>query len=854
MATINKNGNYAALPIGFSRGNPIPLDPSSIWYDYSELETYAKSDVTAYVGQILTYINETDKTASAYLIINENGGLLKLATTIAGADIAETVEMLGERVDIIELSLGQQATYYTDKDTLPSGKKVGDEKTPATGVFALLDTKANKSTTLAGYGIEDAYTKTETDALVGRAFDFKGNASLELEYTETSGDFDYNTTYYTKNSDGTYTKADIDAFTDGITYYIATWTGNLVDSTNKVITGTAGDVYQVGSAVYAYRDDDGKADSSDCWVELGTSVDLSAYATKAYLNTKLSPVIKTVGNSTAGLVKDVADLQNTVGHDNTTTIGTSNATGLFAKNEALDGRITKLENKSYAPEDAEKNVINSVTTEEFTIDSDRKLSVNEISYTKIKGLGDIATKDTISEDELAEGLKAKINGKVDKATTLAGYGIGDAKIENGTITLGQTSITPITNVDDKLNIGTSIDASTVQSYYGLKQSISDVKTDIIGKSGDLKTADTVYGAKTYADAAVATGKSDLIGTSTDVWSDDTKTLNALKNYTDLKDSDLLGKVTDTFDKNTIYGVQKGVTEAKDLANKKIASISASDNSVTISGTSTEPTVAVKISTKDGNLLKLDSTNGKEGLYVSTPDSVEYSIAKADNAQTGFSASYYLTKDGTRVGEYINIPKDYLVKSASVNVCQKVNVPEEGYAVGDKYIDFVINTSDASGNESHIYLRVQDLVDTYTGGNGISVSNTNEVSIKIATTNNGLSVDSNGLTIGLSSATSAGAMSSSDFNKLDGIEEKAQVNTIESISTGDGILTISNKGVSIPTATATLLGLVKGSTDENKVSVGNDGIMEVNSLNVNKLVQTTGEFLVVDGLNASLTNE
>lgn len=37
-----------------------------------------------------------------------------------------------------------------------------------------------------------------------------------------------------------------------------------------------------------------------------------------------------------------------------------------------------------------------------------------------------------------------ISGKADKATTLAGYGITDAKISSGTITLGSNSITPLT--------------------------------------------------------------------------------------------------------------------------------------------------------------------------------------------------------------------------------------------------------------------------------------------------------------------------------------------------------------------------------------------------------------------------
>ena len=39
-----------------------------------------------------------------------------------------------------------------------------------------------------------------------------------------------------------------------------------------------------------------------------------------------------------------------------------------------------------------------------------------------------------------------VSGKADKATTLAGYGITDAKIANGTITLGSSTITPVTQV------------------------------------------------------------------------------------------------------------------------------------------------------------------------------------------------------------------------------------------------------------------------------------------------------------------------------------------------------------------------------------------------------------------------
>lgn len=63
-----------------------------------------------------------------------------------------------------------------------------------------------------------------------------------------------------------------------------------------------------------------------------------------------------------------------------------------------------------------------------------------------------------------------ISGKADKATTLAGYGITDAKIANGVITLGSDSITPLTSHQD---ISGKADKATTLSGYG----ITDAKID-----------------------------------------------------------------------------------------------------------------------------------------------------------------------------------------------------------------------------------------------------------------------------------------------------------------------------------------------------------------------------------------
>jgi len=86
-------------------------------------------------------------------------------------------------------------------------------------------------------------------------------------------------------------------------------------------------------------------------------------------------------------------------------------------------------------------------------------------------------------------------------------------------------------------------------------------------------------------------------------------------------------------------------------------------------------------------------------------------------------------------------------------------------------------------------------------------------------------------------------------KINGVEAGAQVNKIESVTLGGTAITISNKTVDIPVAAMEALGLVKSSDAENKISVAADGTMEVNSINVNKLVQTDGDTLILNGGSA-----
>lgn len=231
----------------------------------------------------------------------------------------------------------------------------------------------------------------------------------------------------------------------------------------------------------------------------------------------------------------------------------------------------------------------------------------------------------------------------------------------------------------------------------------------------------------------------------------------------------LGQTTDDKDTLSLYGVKALATQAsadaaaaEAVAEEKVASVSATANKgIVIEGTGTAPTVGIKLDPAEGNIATLSEA----GLKVTAPtvNVPVYGLTK-DATSTDYAAVYHLTKDGENVGEAINIPKDLFVESGEI-VENPTGQPE------GKYLKLVLQNQTAP-----VYINVADLVDAYTAGNGITISDTNEVSAKVVA-GNGLSVDTDGIKMGAASADAAGAMSSADFTKLAGIDTGATANTI-----------------------------------------------------------------------------
>ena len=102
-AYLDKDG--LGFPLNFRRGNPNPLDNSSVWKSLAEAQNYAQTDPTAYVGQILSVVNYTpavtdeegqvitasQSTVEVYYIKDEAGALEPVGTSPVGDEGTITV-------------------------------------------------------------------------------------------------------------------------------------------------------------------------------------------------------------------------------------------------------------------------------------------------------------------------------------------------------------------------------------------------------------------------------------------------------------------------------------------------------------------------------------------------------------------------------------------------------------------------------------------------------------------------------------------------------------------------------------------------------------------------------------------
>lgn len=272
MAVINKDIAYMALPLSIRRGNPFPIDEYSVWYDMEELTTYAQSSPVAYVGQVVTLVNEEENTVEAYMIQNAAGNLMKLTSTTASGDLTEDVLELQGKVSALETSVG---TKEEESSITASNLWAAIEEVKA--AYEAADSSINGK-------FNDYYNKTEADSKIDQKIataissTYKPAGSIMFSFLPALGADQEGKVYNI-----------IDAFT----------------TTEDFVEG-ADNKYPAGTNVVCIDTDDA---GTYKWDVLAGFVDLSGYETTSSVDTKLANKVDKVEGSS--LVQDtlIAKLQ-----------------------------------------------------------------------------------------------------------------------------------------------------------------------------------------------------------------------------------------------------------------------------------------------------------------------------------------------------------------------------------------------------------------------------------------------------------------------------------------------------------------------------------------------------------------
>lgn len=347
MAVINKEIAYMALPLSIRRGNPFPIDEYSVWYDSGEMNTYAQTSPVAYVGQVLTLVNETENTVEAYVIQNAAGTLTKLAATTASGDLTEDVQTLQGQVSNLIAQVGT--------------KGEGSQLT-ATNVWAALDEiDAAYKAALGNY-----YNKTETDEKINTALTstYKAAGSVEFASLPTPAAGEEGKVYNVS-----------DAF-----------------QTNENFVEAAGQSYPAGTNVVCVE----TAPDTYKWDAISGFVDLSGYATSASLDTKVDKVAgsalveQTLIDKLNGLanIKTVSAELNVSeeGQLSVTAVDNTKVTGL---SDALATKVDKVSGSSLVQDTLITKLTNLADIQNVSGElslSGGTLGVQAVDQSKITGL------------------------------------------------------------------------------------------------------------------------------------------------------------------------------------------------------------------------------------------------------------------------------------------------------------------------------------------------------------------------------------------------------------------------------------------------------------------------------------
>lgn len=471
MAKYNLDKYTAAdglgFPLNFRRGNPNPLDNSSVWASLEAAQTYAASDPVAYVGQILTVVDNVNSIATVYSIQDEAGTLKKVGTSPVGDEstitVAEdgTVSLFGvSGLELDRVESDGSITKINYQPLLVGGKLTWVEPS---------------STTVEGLATEIEGIKARLSAVEATVGNADGGLVKDVA-DNTAAISDINTKIGTVAENKNLVQMIADAQT-AATYddtalvgRVSVIEGDYLKSVDKTALETkmATDIATAKTEAIEAVLGEAVPENFDTLKEVAEWIQSDTTAS-AQLITRVTNIENDYlkGADKTALQGEIDALEALVG---SLPEGATSTTVVAYIQEVVDALkigdyakasdLTALADRVQALEDvgAEKNIIASVDTESFTVDAERKLSLNDVPIAKVTGLSDalggkvdkvegytlLSPTDKTKLDALVIGESGvEISGKVNAANV---EGLGDWITTNRDTVPGLLSATEATKL------------------------------------------------------------------------------------------------------------------------------------------------------------------------------------------------------------------------------------------------------------------------------------------------------------------------------------------------------------------------------------------------------------------------
>lgn len=886
MATILNDAAYMALPMNIKRGNSIPLDTTAVWYNKTELENYAKTGATAYVGQVLTLV--AGGKCEAYMISNEAGTLVKLAQTTASGDLASDVANLQTQVEGLVEKVGSAAAG----DTAASGlyKLIADVEAVAKARLESVEAGDN-SVTIAGSATKPSVAVKISEA-AGNALSLADDG-LKVEIPEvkvpayslvkdtTAADGDIATYHLTKDGsnvgvpinipkDLVVSSGSVETFTAGALPEGVTEAGTyikltLANSTKPLyinvstlieyVTGGSGenDAIQINVSSDTHKVTanvkNGSLTKQMLAADVVASLDKADTAVQTVAAGETNGTIKVDGTeiAVAGL-KDAAFA--TVESINATAQGYVNtAKAALEGNDATDTdeSATIKGAKKYADKVAKTASDNASTALSNKIaelkNTDEAVTNQFVTAVKeANGVVTVERKALIADDipELGvskiTGLQGLLDGKQDTLTFDGDYAAGTNNVATvSTVNAAKTALIGNTSAEATTTDGNTI--ADVRRYV-------DAKTEALASDAKLAELSNKVTANTNSIATINTSLAEggsvfnAIADAKKAGTDAAKAVNTLETGKVKANTDAIAAIN-----NAKTGILK---QAKDYADGKDAAIAAAKKAGDDAATAVSDLEKGQVKTNKTDIAAINTKIGDIPADKTVAQAIEDAKTAATYDDKEVRGLIKNNKDAIDVlngGDTINGSVAKSVKDAINDFATKVS--EDGTvntfkelvdyvaAHGSEYTDAIadiaanksaIKTLNGTGTGS-VSKAVNDAIDGLHIGDYAKSADVENTYVKKNGTDR--------------------LFTAAEGTKLAGIAEGAQVNVIESIKLNGTALSIDAKAVNIPLVTADTAGIVISSANENTISYAN-GIGTVNSLNVNKLVQTEGDVLIIDG--------